>query len=201
MFSKLTQFLFIVFLFLSFTRESVATNSPEETVKLAISTVKNPKETANVVNYVYWPSVFAKLTQSGKRQLKVYTPDQFRNLVYKFLQDPSAVIKIRANDYKNSMPPVMAQPLDQLAQDLTQKALHFRKQLQTSKYEITKTQINDTDALVIVKTTTDGQTSPNKLKLIRVNGQWLFSDMALASKFTSAFDPLATLGNNLGIPQ
>ncbi|MCC6933318.1 MAG: hypothetical protein IT292_08705 [Deltaproteobacteria bacterium] len=182
---------------------ALAISSPEDTVSAAITVIKNQRRMPEVVNYVYWPSAFERLSQKGKKQLKVYTPDQFRNLVYKFLADPANTVRNKVNDYKNTLTPaeqvIWEQPLVGIGELFAQKALDTRRQLQTAGYQIGAVQNYGQNAVVILKSTIDGKTTQSKLKLVLINGKWLFSDIALAEQLAASLNPMNELGKKFNL--
>ena len=202
MFSKITKVIIVLGGFLALAGISHASSSPNQTVQDVISVVKS-KDSYLLVDYVYWPSAFKRLSNSGKKNLRINSPEDFRSFSYKFLKNPNVMIDARVSEYKSMMPggnnSMLAQPLDQIGMAFKNKVQQARQDLRFARYEIVDTKNGGDRAVVTVKSTLKGKVSMNKVNLVLVNGRWLLADVVLADNLTNSFKTLPQLPQNMGM--
>ena len=166
----------IFLLFLVITTGAVA-ETPADVVKTALDATKNSGSPAEMLNYIHWQTVFEKLPPEQRASFKATTPEELKRFYQKSFEDPTELIKSQLSRIPQDQRAAAEQQLGTYANMMKSALDQAKIKLKSLQYEITNSKINGNEAIVSLKTTTEGKVTNSEVKMLNVDGKWYFANI------------------------
>ena len=164
---------------------TLATSSPEDSLRTIIEQVKATGEPKIVLENVHWPTAYQNLSESQRQAMKVASSEELRKYYTNLFENPAAVISARLADYTKDLnsdsQKMSAEQIAQVSNLMKAQIAQAKQKLKNVQYQIGKADIQENRALIKLTSTFEGKNRESYIKMILVGDRWMFPSLDLVA--------------------
>ena len=166
---------------------------PKETVEIVLQQIKQKGGPAGMMDYVHWDSAYNNLPEIEKKNFNVQSSSELKELYKVMFENPDLFMKQQMRKRFGNLEPnqkaAFETQLDQMANMMKEKIKEQKDKMARTNFTIGDVDVEGDNATVKVTSALDGKTKQTDVKLVKIDGKWLFPGFQMAAQHGKGTPP------------